>query len=115
VLPKMKYSNSELLVSGLYKNVTASITTTATISSAAFVYSKIAVGVMPSPGLRVTPQVQYDYNAKEIQVFRTDVDKSFSWFFLNVSYEKNVAVRGGTWSVGLRTDLDQLQGAFSLR
>ena len=116
-VPKLKYTNLELLLSAMFRGVSANITTMASYSTPAYpyVYSNASFSFRLPKGIRFTQQFQYDYTQKNIGFAKGELEKRLSNLgFLNVSYEKNLKLNTSYAGIGLRLNFSFAQTAFSV-
>lgn len=104
-IPKLKYTTAELLLSGMYKNINTNFTTSAVYYNPThpLLYSNLAITFRPLKGIRITPQVQYEYNHENFSMMKCDVEKNlWNRGFLIFSYEKYAANKSYNISLGVR-------------
>ena len=118
VLPNLKNTNAEMLLSGSVFGVSTNFTTYGLFTdlSKPYLYSNLSLSFRLPTRISVTPQVQYEYNSNQLISARASFEKPlFKKGFLNMSYEQNF--RNGTRSIelGFRYDLSFTQAGFSIR
>ncbi len=114
-LLKSKFTSAEMLLSGVFANMNANLTTYAVVTdSHPLVYSNLAVSFRLPKGIRFTPQAQYQYQDKNFSMVRTEVEKSISnKGFLNITYEKNNTTHSQSFALGFRYNFNFVQSFFS--
>jgi len=118
VMPNLKNTNAELLLSGALYGVSTNFTTYGlfTDPSNPYIYSNLSFGFKLPYRFVFTPQVQYQYLLNEIITARTNIEKPlFTHGFLSLSYEQNFKSKTSTVEMGLRYDLSFAQTGFSAR
>lgn len=116
-LTNMKYTTAEFLVSGIFKRVNSNFTTSAVYSDPKhpLLYSNLSATFRLPKGLRITPQVQYEYTKGNITLIKGELQKNiFNQGFLNLSYEKNIAHNMSYFSLGIRYNFSFAQTSFSI-
>ena len=117
-LPKMQQTQADWVISGMIKGISTNITTQAILATEAkpYVYSNLSLTFRLPAGIRLTPQVRYDFNKKEINSFRAEVEKRiFRHGFANVSYQTVPDQSGNVFSAGLRYNFNFAQMGASVR
>jgi hypothetical protein len=118
VMPNLKNTNAELLLSGALYGVSTNFTTYGlfTDPSNPYIYSNLSLALRLPYRFVFTPQVQYEYVLNEVITARANIEKPlFSHGFLNFSYEQNFKSNVSTVEMGLRYDLPFAQTGFSAR
>ncbi|MDB5222831.1 MAG: Sporulation Domain-Containing Protein [Chitinophagaceae bacterium] len=118
VLPKYKYTNAEFLLSGVIWGVSSNVTTYAQITGASrpTVYSNLSFAFRLPHGLKITPQIKYEYDQQKISMVRFEAEKKiFKQGFMNVSYEKNTAANNQYIAMALRYNFSFAQTSLSAR
>ncbi len=116
-LPKSKFTSAEMLMSAVFPRMSANLTTYAVITEKKpFVYSNLAVSFRMPKGIRLTPQVQYEYRESGFSILRGEVEKSIAnKGYLNFSYEKNNLTHTQSFAIGLRYNFSFAQTFFNVR
>jgi hypothetical protein len=86
-----KFTNAELMLSAIFSNISANVTTAAVQGNETnpFVYSNVSLTFRLPARIRFTPQVQYDYSKNNISMLKGELEKNiFRQGFLNLSYEQ---------------------------
>jgi hypothetical protein len=115
-VPKSTLTTGEFLVSTIVAGVNASLTTYATLGSAtqAQVYNSLSLTVRLPGGMRITPQAQYEYTQKRVNLLRCEFEKSLlKQGFLNLSYEKSMATKTSAVYVSFRYNFSFAQTSVS--
>ncbi|MDB5251963.1 MAG: Sporulation Domain-Containing Protein [Flaviaesturariibacter sp.] len=97
--------NTEMLFSGNVRKVGVNVTTTSTFTDPkrALIFTDFALSFRMPHGIRVTPQLRYEWQKGNAQQVKAEFEKAFTnRGFLNVIYERNLLQRSGYISVGLR-------------
>jgi hypothetical protein len=114
-----KYSSAEWLLSVVKSGVGANLTTYALFNKPGIplVYSNLSVNLRLPAGIRLTPQIQYEYRQKKISSIKAEAEKNiFNRCYINLAYEKvfvNTYINSVTLS--LRYDFSFAQTFFSMR
>jgi len=115
----LKYTTSELLLSGAILRVGTNLTTYAVLvgKDQPFIYSNLGLSFRVPGNFLVMPQVQYAYTDNRLISARCEIGKYlFRNGYLNTSYERNYRSRISNFQVGLRYDFSFGQlGASILR
>ena len=117
-LPKMQQTQADWVISGMVKGISTNLTTQAILATEAkpYIYSNLSLTFRLPAGIRLTPQVRYDFNKKEINSFRAEVEKRiFRHGFANVSYQTVPDQSGNVISAGLRYNFNFAQMGVSVR
>jgi len=117
-LPASKYTTAESLFSGVVFGISTNLTTYAIFNeeTPAYVYSNLSSTFRMPGKLVFTPQIQYEYNKKELISLKGEVGRYLSYRgYLNVFYEKNYKSNFQSIGIGLRYDLSFAQIGFSAR
>lgn len=96
-----KFVNAELMLSAIFSNISANITTDAIKSTGSkpFAHSNVSFTFRLPAGIRFTPQLQYEYEQKSVSMFKGELEKNlFRRGFLNVSYEQ---YKNNDYSMGI--------------
>ncbi len=117
-LHSSKYTTAESLFSGVIFGVSTNFTTYAIYNEEtdAYVYSNLSSTFRVPGKLIFTPQVQYEYNKKELISLKGELGKYLSYRgYVNVFYEKNYKSNFQSIGVGVRYDLSFAQVGISAR
>lgn len=117
-LPSSKYTTAESLFSGVVFGVSTNLTTYFIYNEEtdAYVYSNLSSTFRMPGKLIFTPQVQYEYNKKELISLKGEMGKYLSYRgYVNVFYEKNYKSNFQSIGVGVRYDLSFAQIGISAR
>jgi hypothetical protein len=96
-----KFTSAEMMVSTIFSNISANITTNAIKGTGTdpFIHSNLSVTFRLPAGIRFTPQIQYEYNSHLVSMFKGEMEKNvFRQGFLNVSYEQ---YKNKDYSIGI--------------
>ncbi|MBC7743679.1 MAG: hypothetical protein H7096_01095 [Flavobacterium sp.] len=118
ILPGIKYSTAEWLVSGMIKGISTTLNTYALINnfSKPYVYSNISMSVRTLAGIIFTPQAQYNYQQNELISVKVGLEKHIlKQGFLNLIYEENLRNQMSNISLGFRYNFSFAQAAFISR
>jgi hypothetical protein len=118
VMPNLKNTNAELLLSGAVYGVSTNFTTYGlfTDPSNPYIYSNLSLALRLPYRFVFTPQVQYEYLLNEVIATRANIEKPlFTHGFLNLSYEQNFKSNISTVEMGFRYDLPFAQTGISAR
>ena len=118
VLPNLKNTNAEMLLSGSVYGVSTNFTTYGmfTDRSDPYLYSNLSLAIRLPKRFTIIPQVQYEYNQQQLISARTSVEKPlFKHGYLNMSYEQNFRSNTKSIEMGFRYDLTFAQTGFSVR
>ncbi len=105
ILPKYNLLLGEFTVSAMLGPVSTNLTTTANIvnSSNAVLLSNLTMAFRLPAGIRLTPQLRYDYLARKVNFFGGDVEKRISKLaVVNFSYQRNFFDVAPVYLLGLR-------------
>ena len=114
----VRYTNVEALFSGMLFGVNTNFTTylMKTNAPSPYVYSNLSSTFRLPAKILVTPQVQFEYNARKLISYKGEVGKYLSAKgYANVFYENNVKSGFKGVGVGLRYDLSFAQASVSAR
>lgn len=114
-LLKSKFTSGEMLVSFVKGRVSSNLTTYAIVSEKKpLVFTNLSASFYLPGGLRVTPQVQYEYRSKNFSMLRGEVEKNiFKKGYVNASYQKSLVTDVQVISIGLRYNFSFAQTFFS--
>ncbi len=118
ILPKTRYSHAELLLSALVAGVSSNVKTYAQFTpfGSPTIYSCLSLSFRLPYDIRLTTQVQYHYNQRNLGMVKVEAEKRISnRGFLNVSYENNPLLRTGAFNLGVRYQFSMAQVLFSAR
>ena len=118
VLPGLKNTNAEMLLSGSVLGVSTNVTTYGLFPDAnnPYLYSNLSLAFRLPSHITLTPQVQYGYNNKELISARTTLEKPLAKrAYLNLAYERNFLSNTQNIEFGFRYDLSFAQTGFSFR
>jgi cell division protein FtsN len=118
VLPNLKNTNAEMLLSGSVYGVSSNFSTFGmfTDRSDPYLYSNLSLAIRLPKRFTIIPQVQYEYNQQQLISARTSVEKPlFKHGYLNMSYEQNFRSNTKSIEMGFRYDLSFAQTGFSVR
>lgn len=113
-----KYTNAEVLFSGVLFGVNTNLTTYAMFTGQAdpYVYTNLSSTLRLPGKLLVTPQVQYEFNQQKFIAVKGEVGKYLSsQGYANVFYEKNFKSQFEGIGIGFRYDFSFAQVGFSAR
>ncbi|MCW3118380.1 MAG: Sporulation Domain-Containing Protein, partial [Chitinophagaceae bacterium] len=116
-LPESKYTTAEFLLSGVVAGISSNLTTNAIFADPnhPLVYSNLSQTFRLPGGLRVSPQVQYEYMRKRFSMIRCEIEKSiFTNGLINFSYQKDIAINAATTGLGIRYNFAFAQTALNL-
>lgn len=117
MLPKQsKFTSGEWLISAIVSNISTNLTTYAILTDAVqpLVYSNLSFSFRVPFGLRLTPQLQYEYRQKSLSMYKCDMEKNlFNHGFLNASFQKDILNHTYTASVGLRYNFAYAQTSLT--
>ena len=118
VLPSLKNTTAEMLLSGSLFGVSTNFTTNGqfTDMTSPYLYSNLSLSFRLPKRITLTPQFQYEYNGNKLISARTNIEKPlFKQGYLNLSYEQNFRSNTHSMEVGIRYDLAFTQTGFSIR
>lgn len=121
VVPKIKrkYTSAEFLISSVFAGMSSNLTTYAILSNSVnpLIYSNLSITFRLPAGIRLTPQVQYEYKQKNFSELKAEIEKNiFKRGFLNFAYEKTFINESVTsFTLGLRYNFSFAQTFFSAR
>lgn len=118
VLPKIKYSNTEWLLSANVRGVNYNLRTLVQFSEVmrTTAYSHLSLAYWLPYGIRVSPQIQYQIDRNRVTMIKGEVEKRITdRGFLNLSYENNTALHSSYFTVGLRYNFSFAQTFLSTR
>ena len=116
-VPGLKYTTAELLLSGMTAGINTNLTTSAVYSDPAhpLVYSNLATTFRLAKGVRLTPQVQYEYKANKISMLKCELEKNlWNRGFMVMGYENNMTYKTHNYSLGVRYNFSFAQTSFSV-
>lgn len=111
-----KITTSEFLLSSVIAGMSSNFTTYALFrqKTQPYVYSSFSMTFRFWKGVRLTPQLQYEYREKNFSMLKLEVEKNISnRGFVNLSYQKDMISNGRYISAGLRYNLSFAQTFFS--
>jgi hypothetical protein len=113
----IKYSSAEYLFSSVIGGISSNLTTNAmfTDQKNTLLYSNLSLTFRLPAGIRLSPQVRYDYKQGKPTMIKAEVEKNlFSRGFLNLSYEKDlINGKNSLVTLGLRFNFSFAQTFFS--
>ena len=116
-VPHLKYTTAELLLSGMAAGINSNFTTSAVYSDPQhpLIYSNLAMTFRILKGIRVTPQVQYEYKEKKVSMMKCELEKNL-WHrgFMLLGYETNRTYKTNNFSLGVRYNFSFAQTSFSV-
>jgi hypothetical protein len=115
-LPESSLRTAEFLTSGAIAGVNSNLTTLAIFSEPGnpLVFSNLSLTFRLPAGIRLRPQVQYEYKQKDFSMLKCDLEKSiFHRGFLNVSFEKDNISKTHSFGIGLRYNFSFAQTSFT--
>lgn len=118
VLPKTKYTSTELLLSGVILGVSSNFTTYALYTDPAYpnIYSNLSLTFHLPFGLRFTPNAQYGFTQKRINTLKAEVERRIGKTgFANISYEKKIFSNTSFLNLGIHLNFSFAQTSFSVR
>lgn len=118
LLPKFRYGNAEFLVSAAIAGISSNLRTYIQFSEQVRTdaYTSLSLSFRLPYGIRLSPQVQYQYNTKNFSTIKADAEKKISpKGYLNLSYETNRYLHSSAFTLGLRYDLSFARTFFSVR
>ncbi|MCW3120249.1 MAG: hypothetical protein JWM28_4331, partial [Chitinophagaceae bacterium] len=104
-LPETKYTSAEFLVSGVVAGISSNLTTYGIFADPArpFIYSNLSQTFRLPAGLRVIPQVQYEYARNRFSTIRCELEKTiFTNGLLNLSFQKDLSTHTSYTGIGIR-------------
>lgn len=116
-VPHLKYTTTELLLSGMYKAINLNLTTSAVYSDPKhpLVYSNFASTFRLPKGIRLTPQLQYEYTQNNFSMFKCEFEKNlWNKGFMILTYEKNMVYKNDNISLGVRYNFSFAQTFVSV-
>jgi hypothetical protein len=97
--------------------INTNLTTSAVYSDPAhpLVYSNLATTFRVAKGVRLTPQLQYEYKQKKISMLKCEVEKNlWNRGFMVIGYENNMTYETHNYSLGVRYNFSFAQTSFSV-
>jgi len=116
VLPKSKINNTEFLIGGTIRRVSASLSVSRVENATINTFTKGTFSMQLPYGIRFSPQVQYQHQQKRIAVWRVDAEKRvFRACVVNFGYENNKLLGIKGFNVGIRQNLSFAQANATAR
>jgi len=118
ILPSVKYTTAQWLLSGAFGNYSTSINTYGLFidNGSPYVYSDCSIATRIFKSVLLTQQVQYEYVEHKIVGIKSALEKRvFKNGYLNISYERNFNSILTNTEVGLRYDFSFAQASASAR
>jgi hypothetical protein len=118
ILPSIKYTTAQWLISGAFGNYSTSINTYGFFidNGRPYVYSDCSIATRIFKNILLTQQVQYEYVEHKIVGVKSALEKRvFKNGYLNISYERNFNSNLTNTDVGLRYDFSFAQASASAR
>ena len=118
VLPKFKYNTAEFLLSAIVHGVSSNVTILAVYTDPAYLsmYSHFSLTFRVPASIRFTPQVQYEHRQKNFSLVKVELEKPFfTQGFMNVSYERNLIMKTGSFGIGMRYNFSLAQTSLYAR
>ena len=118
VMPQIKYTTAELLLSGALLGINTNFTTYSLFSDLGqtYTYSNLSLSFKLPGRVILTPQAQFDYNNEKFISAKCGMEKRlFKNGFMNLSYERNFKSDFSNIELGFRYDLPFAQTGFSAR
>jgi hypothetical protein len=115
---KSKYTSGELLMSAVAFGISSNLTSYLIMKDEGvpLAYSNLSMTFRLPHGFNILPQVQYEYNRKDISFVKAEVEKSlFKRGFLNVSFEKDLKNNLNIFGLGFRYNFSFMQAGFTAR
>lgn len=116
VLPSLKYTTGELLLSAMIYKMGINLTTYTQYTEPAhpFIYTNLSMLIRLPHLITFTPQAQYEFSQKKISMVKGQIEKQFFHNgYLNLSSERNFYYRSTNVSLGVRFDFSFMQAGFS--
>lgn len=116
ILSRSNYITTEFLISGNVFGLSANFTTNAVFMNpyVPYVYSTVSLGFRLPAGFIFTPQTQYVYNLGKIISLKLQVEKRLLRHgYMNIIYERNLAVNIDNFQIGMRYELPFAQAGFT--
>jgi hypothetical protein len=118
VLPASKYTNAEILFSGVVFGVNTNLTTYALFNNVnrAYIYTNLSSTFRLPSKLIFTPQLQYEYNQHKFIGVKGDLGRCVSAHgYMNLFYENNFKSHYQSAGIAFRYDFSFAQMSFSAR
>ena len=118
VLPGLKNTNAEMLLSGSFFGVNTNLSTYGLFTdlSNPYIYSNLSLSFKFPARISLTPQAQYEYNSNKLISVRASLEKPlFKKGFFNMSFEQNYRSNTRSIEFGFRYDLSFAQTGLSFR
>lgn len=119
VLPTLKFTTAQLLLSGSIMGISTNLTTYGLFNERArhpSIYSILSQSYRLPYKFMFSPQVQYDFSNSELMNMDLELERPFfKQGFFNLSYETNFISNAHTFEVGLRYNFDFAQTSLTSR
>lgn len=115
-LPTLQYTNVELMLSGVIAGMNTNLTTFSHFSgmNRPIAYSILSQSYRLPEKLLLTPQVQYEYEAKDFTMAKFDLERPiFNHGYLKLSFERDFLFRSYNTGIGLRYDFSFARTAIT--
>lgn len=114
ILPRTKYTNSELILSGLLFGINTNLTTNALFFEKVdpYIYSNLSFGVRLPRKFVLTPQIVFGYSQNKFLSCKAELEKKIFGGFLTFSYESNFQSYQSSYQLGFRYDFPFAQTNF---
>ena len=117
LLTNMKYTTAEFVLSAMTAGINTNFTTSVVYSDPKnpLTYTNFSIGLRATKGIRITPQIQYEYKVKNFSMLKCELEKNlFNKGFMNISYEKNIAHQTHYFTAGIRYNFSFAQTSVSI-
>ncbi len=116
VLPKGKINNTEFLIGGSYRKLSANFSVLRITNNTASTFIKGSFNIQLPKGIRLSPQLQYQTEQKRIAVWKVDAEKRiFRSCVVNLGYENNKLIGVKGFSLGIRQIFSFAQTTITAR
>lgn len=118
VLPHLKNTNAEMLLSGSVFGVSTNFTTFGLFTDLTnpYIYSNLSLSFRLPRRISLTPQAQYEYNSNKLISLKSSLEKPmFKNGFLNMSFEQNYRSNSTSIEFGFRYEFSMVQTGLSFR
>lgn len=117
-LPKSKYTTAEWLISGSLKGVSTNITSALTHSSftKSEAYTSLSLNFRLPKGIRLNPQVQYNYSQQNVTSIRCEAEKKvLDKAYVNLVWDKDLRFKSEGLTLSMRYNFSFVQATTSAR
>jgi hypothetical protein len=117
VLPNTKYTMADLLLSGYILGIGTNLTTNAwfTNYNTPYLFSNFTLSFSFPKRFIIRPQIQYDYNLREVSLIKCELEKQFFGNLnVNMIYEDNLTSNYANFQIGVQYEFPFAQTSSSV-